>query len=81
MSNRALAKAKSWELPFYRKARRSASKKNNPFLNHAPTGGSASPKMPVRLGPMAETIAEGPDIRRQSRIYFANALRTTRSTN
>jgi hypothetical protein len=27
-----------------------------------------------------ETIAEGANIRRQSRIYFANALRTTRST-
>jgi hypothetical protein len=37
-------------------------------------GGSASPEDDGKL------IAEGAHIRRQSRIYFANALKTTRST-
>jgi hypothetical protein len=37
-------------------------------------GGSASPEDDVWL------IAEGADIRLQSRIYFGNALKTTRST-
>jgi hypothetical protein len=37
-------------------------------------GGSASPEDD------GERVAEGPNIRRQSRSYFANALRTTRST-
>jgi hypothetical protein len=40
--------------------------------------------MPVRLGPTAETIAEGAEIRRQSRMRFGKALvsrRGDRPTN
>jgi hypothetical protein len=69
----SLAKAKSWELRFYRKARRKASKKLTDF----------EPGFYGWIGFSEdddETIAEGANIRRQSRIYFANALRTTRST-
>jgi hypothetical protein len=32
MSNKAFAKSKSWELRFYRKARRGASKKNSALI-------------------------------------------------
>jgi hypothetical protein len=37
-------------------------------------------KMPVRLGPMAQTVAKGANIRAAKPRDFANALRTTRST-
>ena len=91
MSNEAFAKAKSWESRFYRKARRDASKKRRPYWA-VPFGvDRLLRKMPVRLEPMAETIAEGANIGRQNRVFFANALShlrqgyggqgTTHSTN
>jgi len=44
MSNGPLAKAKSWELLFYRKALRKASKKLTASRTRHSTGGSAFPK-------------------------------------
>jgi hypothetical protein len=59
-SNEALAKAKSRELRSYRKAPRNASKKNSPLLEPGRLQvDRLLRKMPVRLGPMVETIAEG----------------------
>jgi len=77
LSNEVLAKAKSWELRFYRKQRRKASKK----LTLIEPGclrwiGFSENASPARTDD--ETIAEGANIRRQSRIYFDNALSSLR---
>jgi hypothetical protein len=54
MSNEAFANAKSWELPFYRKARRKASKKS-PLISLAVTRWFGfSEKCHSGFGPMAD---------------------------
>jgi hypothetical protein len=54
LSNEVLAKAKSWELPVYQKARGKASEKTHPLLSQAVYGGSASPKTMTRRSPKAQ---------------------------
>jgi len=62
MSNEPLAKAKSWELRFYRKERRKASKKLTASRTRLSTGESAFPKTMADSPPKAQILAGRPHL-------------------